>query len=83
MMPTYGSDLRHLLFSQNTESGSNIELEDAVRNAVAVWMSKVQIDDVFISRDFVNSPYTASISISFSLKTIPDSQQELELTIEA
>ena len=109
MMPTYGSDLRYLLFSQNTESGSYIELEDAVRSAAAVWMPTIQIDDVFIFRDTINnpdvdyryetkngrktassssgdsgiSPYTANITITFSLKTIPDSQQELELTIEA
>ena len=109
MMPTYGSDLRHLLFSQNTESGSNIELEDAVRSAVSIWMPTIQVDDVFIFRDTIDtpdleyryetkngrtrgmssggdsgtSPYTANITITFSLKTIPDSQQELELTIEA
>lgn len=109
MMPTYGSDLRALLFSQNTESGSNLELEEAVRSATSTWMPGVSIEDVFIDRisnadktaEFLDgrrngrrigsssigdsgvSPYSVDITITFSIRSIPDSLQELEITVEA
>jgi phage baseplate assembly protein W len=82
MMPTYGSDLKKLLFSQNIEGAVDIEFEDAVVNATSIWMKSVAITDVNVSRDPINNPYQAEIKVTFELTNIPDSEQELDLQIE-
>tara|TARA_B110000305_G_C19181620_1_gene512284 strand:+ start:29 stop:421 length:393 start_codon:yes stop_codon:yes gene_type:complete len=82
MMPTYGSDLKKLLFSQNIEGAVDIEFEDAVVDATATWMKSVVITDVKINRDPINNPYQAEIKVTFELTNLPDSEQELDLQIE-
>ena len=82
MMPTYGSDLKKLLFSQNTEGAVDIQFEDAIVDATGTWMKSVIITDVIIDRDPVNNPYQAEIKVKFELTNLPDSEQELDLQIE-
>lgn len=82
MMPTYGSDLKKLLFSQNTEGAVDIQFEDAIVDATGTWMKGVIITDVVIDRDPVNNPYQAEIKVKFELTNLPDSEQELDLQIE-
>ena len=82
MMPTYGSDLKKLLFSQNTEGAVDIQFEDAIVDATGTWMKSVIITDVVIDRDPVNNPYQAEIKVKFELTNLPDSEQELDLQIE-
>lgn len=82
MMPTYGSDLKKLLFSQNTEGAVDLQFEDAIVDATGTWMKSVIITDVIINRDPVNNPYQAEIKVKFELTNLPDSEQELDLQIE-
>lgn len=82
MMPTYGSDLKKLLFSQNTEGAVDLEFEDAIVDATSIWMPSVIITDVQIDRDLINNPYQAEIKVFWELSNLPDSQMELDLQIE-
>ena len=82
MMPTYGSDLKKLLFSQNTEGAVDLEFEDAVVEATSIWMPSVIITDVQINRDLINNPYQADIKIFWELSNLPDSEMEIDLQIE-
>ncbi len=82
MMPTYGSDLRALLFNPNTPDYVDELFEDAVKDAAETWMSEVNILSVVTTRDLENNPYVATLNITFSLSNIPDSEQELEIKVE-
>lgn len=82
MMPTYGSDLRALLFNPNTPDYVDELFEDAVKDAAETWMSEVNILSVVTTRDLENDPYVATLNIEFSLSNIPDSAQEIEIKIE-
>ena len=82
MMPTYGSDLRALLFNPNTPDYVDELFEDAVKDAAETWMSEVNILSVVTTRDLENNPYVATLNIAFSLSNIPDSEQELEIKVE-
>ena len=82
MMPTYGSDLRALLFNPNTPDYVDELFEDAVKDAAETWMSEVNILSVVTTRDLENNPYVATLNITFSLSSIPDSEQELEIKVE-
>ena len=83
MMPTYGSDLKKILFSQNTEGSVDLEFEDAVISATtSTWMPSVIITNVGVDRDPINNPYQATIKIQFELSNIPDSEQTLDLQLE-
>jgi len=82
MMPTYGSDLRAILFDPNVEDYSDEMFEDAVREAAEAWMPEVDIDTVMTERDLTNNPYTATLKIGFSLNNIPDSSLEIEFVVE-
>ena len=82
MRPTYGSELKKLLFSQNTEGAVDLEFEDAIVEATSIWMPSVIITDVQIDRDLINNPYQAEIKVFWELSNLPDSQMELDLQIE-
>ena len=82
MMPTYGSDLRALLFNPNTPDYVDELFEDAVKDAAETWMPEVIIASVVTTRDLDNDPYVATLNIVFSVSNIPDSEQELEIKIE-
>ena len=82
MMPTYGSDLRSIIFSPNTEDFLDEIIEDAIKDASEIWMPEVIIENVKTDRDLENNPYTASIEITFSINIIPDSEQTINITVE-
>lgn len=82
MMPTYGSDLRSIIFSPNTEDFLDEIIEDAIKDASEIWMPEVIIENVKTERDLENNPYTASIEITFSINIIPDSEQTINITVE-
>jgi phage baseplate assembly protein W len=82
MMPTYGSDLRALLFNPNTPDYVDELFEDAVKDAAELWMPEVIIASVVTTRDLENAPYVATLKITFSVSIIPDSSQEIEIKIE-
>ena len=79
MMPTYGSDLHEIIFENNVEGIVDDLLEDAVKSAVEVWMQEIHIISVVSDRDLRNDPETVVLKIKFSVKSIPNSEQELTL----
>tara|TARA_B100000900_G_C20466122_1_gene669382 strand:- start:435 stop:827 length:393 start_codon:yes stop_codon:yes gene_type:complete len=83
LMPTYGSDLREILFESNTEGFTDDLIEDAVKEAVELWMPEALIISVEVVRDLVNNPSQATVLIKFSVINIPDSTQELTLGVSA
>jgi phage baseplate assembly protein W len=80
MMPTYGSDLRSLLFNPAEEDYDEL-LKEAVRDATEKWMPEVIILEVDITRDISTAPNSATIQITFSLSSIPDSYEKLEIEV--
>jgi phage baseplate assembly protein W len=81
MMPTYGSDLRELLFEPNMEEHTDELFEDAVKETTAVWMPEAIISYVKVERDLINTPNNATLRIGFSVTSIPYSEQILTLEI--
>lgn len=80
MMPTYGSDLRSLLFNPAEEDYDEL-LKEAVRDATEKWMPEVIVLSVDITRDTSTAPNSATIEITFSLSSIPDSYEKLEIEV--
>jgi phage baseplate assembly protein W len=81
MMPTYGSDLREIIFENNTEGLADDLLEDAVKSATETWMPEVHINSVITERDLRNQPESVVLKIKFFIANIPDSDQELTISI--
>ncbi len=79
MMPSYGSDLREIIFESNTEGYTDDLLDDAVKDAVDSWMPEVNIISVETMREYTTEPNQVTVKIKFSLKAIPDSTQQLTL----
>jgi phage baseplate assembly protein W len=79
MMPSYGSDLREIIFEANTEDYADDLLDDAVKDAVETWMPEVHIISVVSERDYTNEPNQVTVNIKFRLNSIPDSAQQLTL----
>jgi len=79
MMPSYGSDLREIIFEANTEDYADDLLDDAVKDAVETWMPEVYIISVESERDYTNEPNQVTVNIKFRLNSIPDSVQQLTL----
>jgi phage baseplate assembly protein W len=79
MMPSYGSDLREIIFESNTEGYTDVLLDDAVNDAVDSWMPEVTIISVETEREHLTDPHQVTVKIKFSLKAIPDSIQQLTL----
>tara|TARA_B100000676_G_C17704789_1_gene643195 strand:- start:331 stop:717 length:387 start_codon:yes stop_codon:yes gene_type:complete len=80
MMPTYGSDLRSLLFNPG-ESEYDTLFVDAVHEAADKWMPEIAIISVAVDRETSTAPNSAILYITFSILSIPDSREELELEI--
>lgn len=83
MMPTYGSELREILFDPNTEEITNQLFKSAVEEACQMWMPEADIINVTPERNLDEYPNQVVLKITFSLVTIPDSIQTLELEVSA
>lgn len=83
MMPTYGSELREILFEPNMEEAVDDLFEDAVFDAAETWMPEVIILSVVTQRDNVNYPNKATLYITFRLVNIPNSEQDVVVSIDA
>lgn len=81
LMPTYGSELRELLFEPNVEDHVDELFEDAVRESATTWMPEITITFVTVERDLINTPSTATLNIGFIITSIPNSEQTLLLEI--
>lgn len=80
MMPTYGSDLRSLLFNPSEPEYDEL-LKDAVFEATEKWMPEVSILSVKVKRELDQTPNTVILKIEFSILSIPDSFEEMEIEI--
>lgn len=80
LVPTYGSDLRSLLFSPDQEQYDSL-LVDAVHDATEKWMPEIVILNVDVVRDIENAPNSAEIFITFNIVSIPNSNEQLKLEI--
>jgi len=80
MMPTYGSDLRSLLFNPG-ESEYDELFTEAVHEAAEKWMPEIAVTQVDVDREIDTAPNSAILYITFSILSIPDSREELELEI--
>ena len=85
MVPEYGSELKAILFEQNTEAHLDVLLEDAIMEATERWMPDIIVDAVDVTRDTTNNSdniYAAKIEITYSIVSIPESENQLELNVE-
>jgi phage baseplate assembly protein W len=80
MMPTYGSDLRFLLFNPGEDEYDEL-FEDAIIEATERWMPEVSIQDVQIDRELSEQPNSAVFTIFFSIQSIPDSNEKITLEV--
>ena len=83
MMPTYGSDLKSLLFNPNVEDYIDEIFLDSVVDATEKWMPEVIIYEVNVERNDQDYPNQAKLRIIFGMVDIPDTNEELLLEIQA
>lgn len=80
MMPTYGSDLRALLFNPS-EPEYDALLKEAVHEATEKWMPEVDILSVEVTRSIDTTPNSVLLNISFTIVSIPESYEEIEIEV--
>lgn len=80
MMPTYGSDLRFLLFNPGDEQYDNLFTE-AIMESTEKWMPEVSVQSVTVDRNDSEYPNKAVLHIYFSINSIPDSNEILTLEV--
>ena len=80
LMPTYGSDLRFMLFNPGDDQYDNLFI-DAVTESTEKWMPEVTIINVTVERNFDNFPNKAVLDIEFSITSIPDSNEILTVEV--
>ena len=80
--PLFGSDLHALLFDNNVDDIGPL-LVDAVVEATEIWLPEVIINSVTVERDNTQIDINRVVLIiSFSVRSIPGSIQELPLPFE-
>lgn len=50
MQPNFGTNLRRVLFNQNTDSLA-YAVDDAIRSAIALWLPYIELVDIDLDRD--------------------------------
>lgn len=80
MMPTYGSDLRYLLFNPGEDEYDEL-FEDAIIEAAQMWMPEVTIIGVLVDRELPDQPNSAVFTVNFLINSIPDSNETLTLEV--
>ena len=80
MQPDFGSNLRSLLFEQQDEN-LNINIKEAIQEAMSTWLPYIDISNVNISQD-ETKPNQMKVDIDFSLNYEPDRFNTITLDIE-
>ena len=80
MMPTYGSDLRYLLFNPGEDEYDEL-FEDAIKESAEAWMPEINILEVVVDREVLDKPNAAVFTILFSINSIPGSNETLTLEV--
>ena len=78
MQPTFGSDLYNLLFEQIDDAQLSNAAEQAVRDAVALWMPAIQIESVSVTSE--RDLNRVQISVLYSIEGW-ESDNILNLTV--
>lgn len=81
LMPTYGSDLRFLLFNPSEEIYTDL-IKEAVIESSSRWMPEVSIIDIVVDNKNIEQTNSINLIIQFEIVNIPDSYEQLEITIE-
>ena len=81
LMPTYGSDLRFLLFNPSEEIYTDL-IKEAVIESSSRWMPEVSIIDIVVDDKNIEQTNSINLIIQFEIVNIPDSYEQLEITIE-
>lgn len=68
MQPNFGTNLRRVLFNQNTDSLANA-VDDVIRTAVALWLPYIELVNVEIDRD--PDRYIFSVKIVYRVTNFP------------
>lgn len=76
--PTYGANLRQFVFDQDVEI-KRVEIEETIRESVSNNFESVSIDRVEF--DESRDDNVINLSISFSITSIPDSLDTLNLRV--
>ena len=75
--PEFGSDLPSLLFEPNTNVTSD-SVEEAIREAVGIWLNYIEIQNVYVTRD----DYNVNVQIEFSVTLDdPDAIEVLNISV--
>jgi phage baseplate assembly protein W len=80
MQPDFGSNLRSLLFEQQDEN-LNINIKEAIQEAMSTWLPYIDISNVNISQD-ETKPNQMKVDIDFSLNYEPNRFNTITLDIE-
>lgn len=76
--PTYGANLRQFVFDQDVEI-KRVEVEETIRESVSNNFESVSIER--IDFDEIRDDNVINLSISFSITSIPDSLDTLNLRV--
>ena len=68
MQPTFGTNLRRVLFNQSTEDLVS-EVDDVIRTAAAYWVPYIRIVDIIIERDI--DRHIFSVKIVYQVTNFP------------
>ena len=81
MQPDFGSDLRALLFEQDTEDFID-RIQLAIEEAISTWLPYINIEEANVITDESN-PNRVKIDIDFSLNYEPDRFDSVNLNFDA
>ena len=81
MQPDFGSDLRALLFEQDTEDFID-RIQLAIEEALSTWLPYINIEEANVITDESN-PNRVKIDIDFSLNYEPDRFDSVNLNFDA
>lgn len=82
LMPEYGSNLRAILFDPNITEYIDKVFYDEIKEVVETWMTEIELLSVDVTTDYDNNPHQVDINIKYMLNSIPDTENELNLTID-
>ena len=81
MQPEFGSDLRELLFEQDTEDFID-RIQLAIEEAISTWLPYINVEEANVVTDDSN-PNRVKIDIDFSLNYEPDRFDSVNLNFDA
>lgn len=82
LMPEYGSNLRAILFDPNIAEHIDKVFYDEVKEVTETWMPEISLISVDVSTDYDKSPHNVDLVIKYMLSSIPDTENELNLSID-